>query len=238
MRLSCRQLRLKIPLMKGIEGQAAAYLERQPGGRIPFDEEQMLARDRYPRISPLLARPLVPRCPGHWKRPERSRSALRKCIAKDFNKAHRFRSRHQLAIDNVNGDRQYSCAIVAEACSVERWRQERRLCAIRKPITFGRHAHPIEVHLAVKILVMQNRDRVSAGWDSMKLARGRATVNRRPYFAVLLLPVARKSFGVIEEAASNTSLVVTETSDHYANLTSSGGISHYRQGRDHRQQYD
>jgi len=66
---------------------------------------------------------------------------------------------------------------------------------------------------------MQNRDRVSAGRDAIKLARGRATVNRRPYFAVLFLPVARKSFGVIEEAASNTSLVVDKTSDYYPNLT-------------------
>ena len=45
---------------------------------------------RYARISPLSARPLAPRCPGHWKRREHSRSALRKCIANDFNKATSF----------------------------------------------------------------------------------------------------------------------------------------------------
>src|SRR6266852_8093771 len=84
---------------------------------------------------------------------------------------------------------------------------------------------------------MQNRDRVSAGRDPIKLAHGRAIVNWRPHFAILLLPVARKSFGVIEEAAANTPRAVAETSDHYANLTSSSGASaHHWRRRDHRRQ--
>jgi hypothetical protein len=68
-------------------------------GRVPFDCHQRahvqheprppetLARHKYARISPLSARPLAPRCPGHWKKRERSRSALRKRIANDFNNA-------------------------------------------------------------------------------------------------------------------------------------------------------